>query len=69
MCGTSVEAGRLTLATEAGPLSLALAAGAPVDELQHASNGLAAGTPVNVGVQSTQYGLVLTGIVAIEGAR
>ena len=65
---TSVEGGRLTLSTASGPVTVPFPAGVAVDELLRAPEGLASGTRVNVGVQSTQYGLVLTGLVAIEGA-
>ena len=65
---TSVEGGRLTLTTASGPVSVALPSGAPVDELLRAPEGLTNGTRVNVGVQSTQYGLILNGLVAVEGA-
>lgn len=64
-----VEGGRLVLTTAGGTVTLPLPAGTPVDELVRAADGFAAGTRVNVGVESTQYGLVLTGLVAVEGAR
>ena len=64
----SVEAGRLTLTTAGGQVNVTLPPGVALDELVRASEGLANGTRVNVGVQSTQYGLVLTGLVAVEGA-
>ena len=63
----SVDGGRLTLSTASGPVTVPFPAGVAVDELLRAPEGLASGTRVNVGVQSTQYGLVLTGLVAIEG--
>ena len=66
---SSIEAGKLTIATDSGPVTLALPATPAVDQLVRAASGLPAGTPVNVGVEATQYGLTLTGIVAIEGAR
>ena len=65
---TSVDGDRLTLSTAAGPVTVALPAGVLVDELIRAPEGLAGGARVNVGVQATQYGLVVTGLVAIEGA-
>ncbi|MFA7250276.1 MAG: hypothetical protein WC273_11680 [Dehalococcoidia bacterium] len=65
---TSVDGGRLVLSTSNGPVTLTIPTGLPVDELVRAPEGLAAGTRVNVGVQSTPYGLVLTGLVAVEGA-
>ena len=65
----AIEGDRLTLATSTGPITLALPPGVAVDQLARATSGLAAGTAVNVGVQSTQYGLALTGIVGIEAAR
>ena len=65
---TAVESGKLTLATESGTVTLSLPSSAPVEQLARTPAGLAAGTPVNVGVEATQYGLTLTGIVAVEGA-
>ena len=65
----SVEGSRLTLTTAGGQVTVTLPAAAPLDELVRASEGLAAGARVNVGVQSTQYGLVLTGLVAVEGGQ
>lgn len=64
----AIEAGRLTLATSAGQVVVTLPASTPLDELVRAPGGLPSGARVNVGVQSTQYGLVLTGLVAVEGA-
>jgi hypothetical protein len=64
----SVEGGRLTLSTAGGQVVVALPAAAPLDELVRTAQGLPSGARVNVGVQSTQYGLVLTGLVAVEGA-
>ena len=66
---TSVEAGRLVLSTASATVTVALPSNLPVDELLRAPEGLANGARVNVGVQSTQYGLVLTGVVAVEGAQ
>lgn len=62
-----IEGGRLTLTTASGQVVVMLPAGVPVDELLRAPEGLPGGARVNVGVQSTQYGLVLTGLVAVEG--
>ena len=66
---SAVEGGKLTLATDNGPVTVSLPSGVAVDQLVRAAAGIPAGTAVNVGVASTQYGLALTGIVAIEGAR
>ncbi len=66
---TSVEAGQLILSTASGAVTVALPSNLAVDELVRAPEGLANGARVNVGVQSTQYGLVLTGVVAVEGAQ
>lgn len=63
-----IEGDRLTLATAAGQVVVTLPAATPLDELVRAPGGLPSGARVNVGVQSTQYGLVLTGLVAVEGA-
>ena len=65
----SIEGDRLTVNTAAGPVTVTMSSSAAVDELVRATDGLPAGTAVNVGVESTQYGLVLTGIVAVEGTR
>ena len=64
----SIEGTRLTLTTAGGPVTVTLLSGAPTDDLVRATGGLPNGARVNVGVQSTQYGLVLTGLVAVEGA-
>ncbi|MSQ31078.1 MAG: hypothetical protein EXR64_03485 [Dehalococcoidia bacterium] len=66
---SALDGGRLTLATPAGPVSVTLPASVALDELRRAPGGLPAGARVNVGVEQTQYGLTLTGIVAVEGAR
>ena len=66
---TSVEGGKLVLSTASGAVTVALPSNVAVDELLRAPEGLANGARVNVGVQSTQYGLVLTGVVAVEGAQ
>ena len=65
---SALDGTRLTVATAAGPVSVTIPPGAVIDDLVRAPGGLAAGTRVNVGVESTQYGLVLTGVVAVEGA-
>ena len=65
---SNLDGTRLTLATAGGPQTVTLPAGFALDELTHTAS-LAPGTRVNVGVLSTQYGLVLTGVVAVEGAR
>jgi hypothetical protein len=62
-----IEGDRVTLTTAAGQVVVTLPAGVPVDDLLRAPDGLPGGARVNVGVQSTQYGLVLTGLVAVEG--
>lgn len=66
---TSVEAGWLVLSTASGAVTVTLPSNVAVDELVRAPEGLANGARVNVGVQSTQYGLVLTGVVAVEGRQ
>ena len=66
---TRVEAGRIVLSTASGAVTVALPSNVAVDELVRAAEGLANGARVNVGVQSTQYGLVLTGVVAVEGGQ
>ena len=66
---SAIEGGRITLATPVGPVTILLSPGLTPDELRRAPGGLPAGARVNVGVESTQYGLVLTGIVAVEGPR
>ena len=69
---SAVEAGRMTIATASGPVTVTIPAGTaapPVEQLVHAPEGVTTGARVNVGVLSTRYGLVLTGVVAVEGAR
>jgi hypothetical protein len=66
-----VSAGALTLRTDAGDVQVALPASVPVVDLAHAGDAqapLAPGTPVNVGAEQTPGGLVLTGVVAVQGA-
>ena len=61
---SSLEGTRLTLSTAGGPQTITLPPGVTIEQLTRAS-GIPAGTRVNVGVLPTQYGLVLTGIVAV----
>ncbi len=59
--GVAIDA--LTVEVEAAPV--ALPAGLPLEDLERVE-AHAAGTPVNVGVDRTEFGQVLTGIVAVE---
>jgi hypothetical protein len=75
----SIDAASLQLSTEAGDVTVLLPAGVPVVDLVRVSTGdeaggesieapFAPGTPVNVGGEQTQTGLIVSGIVAVEGA-
>jgi len=63
---TAIDGDSLTLTTADGTVTLALTPSAPIEELQHAGAPLPDGAQVNVGVEDTEFGQVLTGIVAIE---
>jgi len=71
--GSIVEAreDRLVIRGESGRIEIALPAGLPKDDLQRLAGPaelFATGTRVNVGGEQTQFGLVVTGIVAVDGA-
>lgn len=62
----AIEDGTLTLATpDGGQVTLALPADAPIEDLVRLEEALPEGATVNVGVDDTQFGQVLTGIVWI----
>ncbi|GMU39491.1 MAG: hypothetical protein AMXMBFR23_03570 [Chloroflexota bacterium] len=61
--GVAIDA--LTVEVEAAPVTLP--AGLPLEDLERVE-AHADGTPVNVGVDRTEFGQVLTGIVAMETA-
>lgn len=64
-----IEGETYTLVTPAGrELTLTIPAGTPVENLQRLTEAMEEGTTVNVGVEDTTYGQVLTGIVAVEGS-
>lgn len=63
---TAIDGNRLTLATPDGSVTVELPPGVSVEELLDAGS-LPEGTQVNVGVEDTEFGRVLTGIVAIGG--
>ncbi|MGE3962291.1 MAG: hypothetical protein AB7F65_11485 [Dehalococcoidia bacterium] len=65
----AVDGDTLRLSTGAGgSRELRLPAGAPVEELRRLAAPPTDGTSVNVGVDETAFGQVLTGIVAFEAA-
>jgi hypothetical protein len=68
--GTLIEVtdDRLVLDSAGQRIEIALASGTPVDELTRVTDPFAPDTQVNVGVEQTNFGLVLTGIVAVEAA-
>ena len=67
---TRVGGGRLTLDGDGGSIELALPPGLVVEELQALPPAaLAVGTRVNVGVERSDYGLAVTGVVAVEPPR
>jgi hypothetical protein len=43
-----------------------LSGAVPIEELRRDQATLTPGTPVNLGAEETSFGLVLTGIVAVE---
>lgn len=64
-----VEGGSLTLATASGGhREVAVPPETPVEDLERVEVIPDAGATVNVGVDDTEFGLVLTGVVAIETA-
>lgn len=66
---TRVGDGRLVIEGEGGTTELALPPTAPVEELHAAAPAaLTPGTRVNVGAERSDYGVALTGVVAV-GAR
>ena len=61
-----VGAGRLVVEGEGGRAEFPLEAGTPVEDLQPAAPGsFGPGTRVNVGVERSDYGVALTGVVAV----
>ncbi|MDA0270047.1 MAG: hypothetical protein O2798_05130 [Chloroflexi bacterium] len=54
------------LTVDADGQVLTLPAGTHVDDLTRAEGGLPDGVAVNVGVERTEFGQVLTGIVAVQ---
>lgn len=64
-----IEGATYTLVTPTGrEVTLTLPAGTPVEALQRLIEPPEEGTAVNVGVEDTSFGQVLTGIVAVEGS-
>jgi hypothetical protein len=62
-----VEGDTYVLVTASGAeVTLTIPAGAPVEDLQRLAEALVEGVTVNVGVENTTYGQVLTGIVVID---
>ncbi|MQC17952.1 MAG: hypothetical protein DWG80_02620 [Chloroflexi bacterium] len=64
-----VEGGTITLATASGGhRDVVVPPGTPVEVLERVEASPDDGATVNVGVDDTEFGLVLTGVVAIETA-
>ncbi len=60
----AIDGGSLTLAQADGStVMLALSADVPVEDLARLEAAIPDGSPVNVGVDNTQFGQVLTGVV------
>lgn len=65
---TRTGEGRLIVEGAGGAADLALPANATVEELQSiAPSALTAGTSVNIGVERSDYGVALTGVVVVAG--
>ncbi len=65
---TRVGDGRITIEGENGAVEVALPAGVPIEELQTAAqSALAPGAQVNVGVERSDFGMALTGVVVVAG--
>ncbi|TAJ17818.1 MAG: hypothetical protein EPO65_10400 [Dehalococcoidia bacterium] len=61
-----VRDGRIRITGERGSTDLPIAAGAPSEELQSLPpSGLATGARVNVGVERSDYGVALSGLVVV----
>jgi hypothetical protein len=62
-----VEGDTYVLVTASGAeVTLTIPPGAPVEDLQRLAEALVEGATVNVGVENTTYGQVLTGIVVVD---
>lgn len=60
----AIEGDTVTLATPDGrQVPVTLPSGAPVEDLQRLQEAFPAGATVNVGVEATTFGQVLTGVV------
>lgn len=64
-----VHADRIVIEREGQRIELALPDGVSFEDLQRSAEPLAPGTAVNVGAEQTDFGLVFTGIVAVEDGR
>lgn len=65
---TRIGGGRITIEGEGGAVELALPAGVPFEELQAgAPSALVPGAQVNVGVERSDFGVALTGLVVVAG--
>jgi hypothetical protein len=61
-----VSGDTLVLECDGERLELSIPPGTPIEDLQRAGSVLPAGTAINVGAEQTDFGLVLTGLVAVE---
>lgn len=65
-----VGGGRIAIRTAEGVLEFDLPAGVPGEELRRAAEPrFAPGDPVNLGGEQSEFGLVLTGVVALDPAN
>ena len=65
---TRIGDGRITVDGENGAVEVVLPTGVAIDELQTApQSALVPGAQVNVGVERSDFGLALTGVVVVAG--
>jgi hypothetical protein len=65
---TRVGNGRITIQAEGGAIDLALPDGTSIEELRTAGqSALVPGAQVNVGVERSDFGFALTGVVVVAG--
>jgi hypothetical protein len=65
---TRIGDGRITIEGDGGAIDLALPAGVAMEELQAgAQSALVTGAQVNIGVERSEFGFALTGVVVVAG--